>query len=238
MSSPTGDDNRKDGSMNTKRFALSTMIALAAITFAAPAAQANVTLTDPDGTKLEEGAKVTLTSTNLVAAFEGGATLHCGKVTLHFELLATGPTHLELKQLGEATTEGCTFQSGATNLPATFDDFTAGAGVGENGIVTINTWGTANTHVTFRSTLFSDPGTHLNLISSCHFTTTEADGKAHIVTTGTSGATDTLSLTPTTFTRTPGEEATCSASGMVFTGDFTTETSDGTKVTIDYVKTG
>jgi hypothetical protein len=221
-----------------KRMMVLAGMALAAIAFAAPAAQANVTLTDPDGTKLQEGAKVTLTSTNLVTSFEGGATLHCAKVTLHFELLATGPTHLELEQLGPATTEGCTFQSGATNLPATIDDGTAGVGVGENGIVTINTWGTANTHVTFRSTLFSDPGTHLNLVSSCHFTSTEHE-KAHIVTTGTSGATDVLSLTPTLLTRTPGEgPPACTAAQGTLTGDFKVETSDGTKINIDYVKTG
>lgn len=186
----------------------------ALVAFAAPAAaQANVRLTE-NGTALANGAEITATSTNLVTETVGGGTLICEKVTLHLEVVENGLTHVELKQLGAATTTNCT-ASGV--LPATIFN----GGVTEN--ITINTWGTSNTNATFLSKVYFD-AEHTQLAQECDYA-----GTFHIVPVGPSD-TDTIKVTESPLTA-PGCE------NAHIEGTFTLETSGGAEVTLDYTET-
>jgi len=134
--------------MNIKRILLLASMALAAIAFAVPvAAQAEVTLTDPNELPLEPGAKVTLTSTNLLTTFLAGSIhLKCAKFTFHYEVEVNTGEHVVLQPVGahNGTTEQCRVQT--TAFPEEHPIFLGNVGTNE---VTIDTWGTGSAAITF-----------------------------------------------------------------------------------------
>lgn len=214
--------------MSIKKMLLVASMALAAIAFAAPAvAQADVFLTDPENVKLEKGAKVTATSSNL-QTHTAETTLTCNKVTLHFVVLTNGPEHVELQQLGEATTKECELDP--FGLPVTITDGTVGD---EDGILTINTWGHGEAPATFTSDVFLD-AEHTELAQSCHYT-----GNVTLQAEKSGG--DIINVPGSTLTET---EELC-PDGEI-TGDLTLETSDDPEtpetdevpVYIDFDETG
>jgi hypothetical protein len=214
---------RNEVEMSIKRMLLLCSMGLAAIAFAAPtAAQANVLLTDPSGTQLAKGAKVTATSTNLKTTTAAG-TLECKLVTLHFEVTNPGTKEVVLKQLGVAGTEGCSVSGVA---PVTITDGTIG--VGAKNLLVIDTWGTSTTKATFESHIYADPE-HKILERTCHF-----EGSVHVQATPSS-PTDLLGVGPSVLT---GKSivGTCPATGTIH-GEFTLETSNGVEVTLDFVET-
>jgi hypothetical protein len=201
--------------MKVKKMLLLAGMSLAAIAFAAPtAAQATVQLTDPNGTVLKKGAKVTMTSTDLVSKTAVG-TLACAKVTLHYEISASTSTHIVLNPVVVSpathngtpetchliTSGGITHVAHVTNL-----------GTGQ---ITINTWGTGIAAFTFT--------VNITNVGHCTFT-----GNVHLV--GKSPGTDEVNIGPSTLGGGP-----CGNASIKGTG--TLETPDGTPITLDFIKT-
>jgi hypothetical protein len=135
--------------MNLKKMLLLVGAALALVAFAAPGAAQAHCLTENEEC-IGEGAKVTLTSTNLVTHTALG-TLTCGKVTLHYTVETNNNEHLALEPVnikhpsGEvtpttnATTENCVLHTGGSTGATHPADITAAG----TDTVTYNTWGTA-----------------------------------------------------------------------------------------------
>lgn len=214
--------------MSIKKTLLLAAMALAAIAVMAPAvasAQQTHGLTDPDGTFLPAGAKVTMTTTNQQTTTEAG-TFECQKATLHLEVVTNTDEHVLLKQLGAATTAVCVLNIGIAKLPATTTDGTVG--VGEENLITFNTWGTATTTITTTVHVYEDAG-HTAQIITCHFM-----GTMHMQATD---GTDVVHASPSHVTKTPGEES-CPMNQATLHGTYTLETSDGTPVTFDFHNTG
>lgn len=221
-------ERKRGNEVSIKKTLILASMALATLVAMAPAgARAAVKLTDPNGTALGSGAKVTATSSNLQTTLAEGHVIKCSKVTLHLELKSNSSNHLVLEELGSATTEGCVLSlfGGEIELPVTTTSGTIG--VGEDLTLTINTWGTAATTTTFVSHFYEDSG-HTVQIATCHFT-----GKLHMRATD---ETDVLSIDPSHLTRTEGEE-TCFSEPPTIHGTFTLETSNGTPVTVDLAAT-
>ena len=163
-------------------------LALALTAFAAPVAQAEIYLSDDTGA-LEEGAKVRTTTKDFVTTRPDGSKFECAVVKLHMELVEDGPEHLELELLEPATTFNCELNReamGMGKLPATVSDGTIG--VGEGDILTIDTWGTGTTNVSFVTKIFADFN-HQVLLAQCPFA-----GEVHVE--ATFDTSDQLTITP------------------------------------------
>jgi hypothetical protein len=202
--------------MKVKKMLLLVGMSLAAIAFAAPtAAQATIRLTDPAGTALGAGAKVTMTSSDLKITTALG-TITCVKVTLHYELVAVTVNHVVLEPVvvapatHNATPEKChliTKTDGKTHVV-----HLTNAGTKQ---LTINTWGTGVTFGTFTA----------NITNVAHCTYT---GDVHFQ--AKSPGTDEVTISPSPL-----------AGGLCGPGEIegtaTLETPDGKPILIDYVKT-
>jgi hypothetical protein len=213
---------RGEGREMIKRAMLMAGLALAAIAFTAPAAAAEIYLSDDTGA-LEVGAKVRTTSSDFVTTRPDGTKLECAVVKLHLELVDAGPQHLELKQLEPATTFNCELNRepiSMEKLSATVEDGTIG--VGEGNILTINTWGTGSTNVSFLTKIFADFN-HQMLLAECPFA-----GKVHVE--ATFETSDQLTITPAAV------EGPCGKGTLE--GELTLETpEDGHEIQIHYEET-
>jgi hypothetical protein len=192
-------------------------MSLAAIAFAAPtAAQATIKLTDPAGTALAAGEKVTVTSSNLVTKTAVG-TLACEKVTLHYELVAVTVNHVVLEPVvvAPATHNGTTEKRHVITAKdgVTHAVHITNAGTGQ---LTINTWGTGVASSTFTSNITG--------VAHCNYT-----GNVHVQ--AKSPGTD-----EATIGTSPLAGGLCGPGEISGTG--TLETPNGTPITVDYVKTG
>jgi hypothetical protein len=203
--------------MKVKKMLLLVGMSLAAIAFAAPtAAQATIKLTDPNGTALVAGAKVTVTSSNLVTTTAVG-TLACEKVTLHYELVAVTVNHVVLEPVvvapatHNATPEKC-------HLITKVDGKTHVAHITNAGSkqVTVNTWGTGVTPGTFTA----------NITDVAHCTYT---GNVHVQ--AKSPGTDEVTISTS-----PLAGGLCGPGEIEGTGTLETPGAGG-PITIDYVKT-
>ena len=210
-----------------KRMMLLASMALAAAAFTAPAAQADVFLSDANGT-LTNGAEFTATSSNLLTTRPGGTFLSCTTVGLHLVLIDDGTEHLEIEQVGPVTTSGCELNRSQlepplSNLAITIDDGTLG--VGEGNILTIDTWGRGETTASFRSTIFGGPSTHTShtgiLAADCTFS-----GPTEVSAAGATS--DVLNVT--------GALTGLCGNGHL-EGSFTLKTHDGTPISIHYADT-
>jgi hypothetical protein len=203
--------------MKVKKMLLLVGMSLAAIAFAAPtAAQATIKLTDPNGTALVAGAKVTMTSSDLVMTTAVG-TLACAKVTLHYELVAVTVNHVVLEPvvIAPATHNG-TFEK--CHLITKVDGKTHVVHITNAGTkqVTFNTWGTALASSTFT--------VNLTNIAHCNFT-----GNVHVQ--AKSPGTDEVTIGTS-----PLAGGLCGPAE--FEGTGTLETPNGTPIAVDFVKTG
>jgi hypothetical protein len=203
--------------MKIKRLLLLACMALVAIAYAAPAgAQANVQLKEK-GVALKAGAEVTATSTNLETTFGAGDGLVCELVTLHLKVVKNGTNTVVLEPLvGGITTKGCKTTGG---LFVTIENPSFAN-------LTLNTWGTGVTSVTFAAHLFLDAA-HTMTAATCHFS-----GNVHVQAAAVGGSG--VNVGPSTLTSASGGN--CPKEGVIH-GGFTLETKDGTAVTTDFVKT-
>jgi hypothetical protein len=202
--------------MKVKKMLLLAGMSLAAIAFAAPTvAQATIKLTEPAGTELLVGAKVTATSTDLVITTAIG-TIACERVTLHYELVAKTANHFVLEPVVVAPEpHNGTFQK--CHLITKIDKVTHVAHVtGGTKQLTINTWGTGVTFGTFTA----------NITNVAHCTYT---GNVHIQ--AKSPGTDEVTISTS-----PLAGGLCGPGEIE--GTVTLETPNGTPITVDYVKTG
>lgn len=187
--------------MNLRKMGTLIGMALALVIFAAPAAQAAPPhgLTE-GGIMLEEGAPVTLTSTNLKTE-TGLGTLTCAKVTLHYHVETNNEEHLALAPT-PAATKNATTENCKLNGTTTVHISDAGTHT-----VTMDTWGHAEVESSFKGVITSIFGP-----ITCTYT-----GKVTIQATTT---TDTVHVGPSSLA------SGCGAGTM--SGTFTAETPDGT----------
>jgi hypothetical protein len=202
--------------MKVKKMLLLAGMSLAAIAFAAPTvAQAEIKFTDPNGTALGKGAKVTMTSTDLRITTAVGP-FTCEKVTLHYEISATTSNHIVLNPVvvppatHNGTFEKCHIitKDGVTTHAVHITN----AGTGQ---ITINTWGTGV--AAFTSTF------NITGVGHCTYT-----GNVHFV--GKSPGTDEINIGPSALAG-----GLCGPGAIEGTG--TLETPNGTPITVDFVKT-
>ena len=186
----------------------------ALVAFMAPAAQANVQLTD-EGEPLASGADVTATSSNLITTLAGGGQLECEKVTLHLTVGTNGLNHVTLNQDGFATTTNCNI-----NVGIKFKAVITGGELGhaEGTEVTFDTWGTATTTAHFGADIAA-------LGLACTDT-----GLVDVLATN---GTDIIDVKPSVLTGSGSEGC---GNGTIH-GEFTLETEDGTPVFVDAVNT-
>ena len=190
----------------------------ALMAFAVPTvAQADVQLTDVNGEPVS--GEITATALGTLVTTVNHPTpfprLECGNVTLHMNVLTNGLEHVELEQIGEATTSGCALNlNGTTKLPASITDGTVGA-------LTIDTWGEGSATSTFVSDV---PAAGL---ANCRL-----EGDVNVLATD---GTDILDVEPSLLTKEEGSGEGCSNSGTI-EGSFTLENNLG-PLTIDAVNT-
>ena len=187
------------------------LAAVGALLVLAPAAaHAEILLVGELGEEIHPGDEITGTSITFYVSPSG--TTSCAKIILHLEVRTNGPDHVELKPLGEATSEACTLAIPPISLPATM---TKGI-VGE---LTLDTWGQGSTSVTY---VFDVPAAGI----TCHFSGTVAFAAI-------GGGSDKLNVGPSSLAVTgPG----CPQSATT-SGTLTLETATGKPVLVGFVET-
>jgi hypothetical protein len=196
--------------MNLKKMLLLAGMALVAIAFAAPAAQAHGLL--EEGIPIEDTSSVTLTSTNLNTETALG-TLTCEKVTLHYHVEHEGNNgeHVSLEPTPAATENGA-FEG--CNLNGTTPIHYSGG----THTLTLDTWGHGETQTTLK-TVITHP---LFGTINCTYA-----GK---LTAQATNETDVVHVGPSALA------GNCGAATI--SGSFTTETPDGTPLEADIAETG
>ena len=200
-----------------QKFILIVLSCVALMAFAAPAAQAEVQLTDVNGEPVS--GEITATAIGTLITTFGAPNpfprLECGNVTLHMNVLTNGLEYVELEQIGEGTVSGCAFNlNGTTKLPVAFTDLTVGA-------LTIDTWGEGSATSTFSMDV---PAAGL---ANCAL-----EGDVNVLATD---GTDILDVEPSLLTREVGSGEGCFAQSTI-EGSFTLENSLG-PITIDAIDT-
>lgn len=139
--------------MNLKRSLLIASMALTALAFAAPAAQAQLYELDEDGshTLLKAGDEVTATSENLVTHSAVG-TLECELVTIHMKVTDNTPPEGSAEEIA-TTVKGCNHtitnpMSGELSLTSG-EEGTGGTGLGEGATFTVEGFCTFSGNIPF-----------------------------------------------------------------------------------------
>lgn len=193
--------------MNLRKMLLLASMALALVALAAPAAQAHDHGLFEGGTRLANGAGVTITSTDL-ETHTGLGSMTCEKVTLHYTVESNTNTHLALTPIPKET-------ENATAVNCHLNGTTVHVTLAGTDTVTFDTWGNATVQSRFTAKITS--------FIPLHCTYTGA------VTIKGFDLTDEIAIGPSTLTSGCGN-------GEI-TGTGTVETSNGVAVTAQLEET-